>query len=210
MSTVEMKPWEVHIMQLQPAIDWSLVWDNLHNVILPNGARSAWYMVIHITPTNVRLHKSKWWDTEKCTQSGRQGTIPYRLTECRVRQEIWEWTRTRIPWIQGSEPRSIRKEWLLRPFQILATTKTTGDLVVFGEYVFFMWWINAKPYQEWTTLASRFRCGGRYIRTKIGCNSWETIWKWSKQAWNTVTLYKWDEQQAREVVTCTYYTRLQN
>ena len=34
MSTAENKPREVRIMQLQPAIDWSLVWGNLHNVRL--------------------------------------------------------------------------------------------------------------------------------------------------------------------------------
>jgi hypothetical protein len=39
--------------QLQPATDWSLVWDNLHNVILPDGAKSTWYNVIHnILPMN--------------------------------------------------------------------------------------------------------------------------------------------------------------
>ena len=57
LSPAETKPWEVRIMQLQPAIDWSPVWDHLHNLKLPDGARSAWYMVIHdIIPTNVRLH----------------------------------------------------------------------------------------------------------------------------------------------------------
>jgi hypothetical protein len=34
-------------MQLQPAIDWPLVWDNLRNLRLSDGTRSAWYMVIH-------------------------------------------------------------------------------------------------------------------------------------------------------------------
>jgi hypothetical protein len=33
MSTAETKPREVRIVQLQPTIDWSLVWGNLHNVI---------------------------------------------------------------------------------------------------------------------------------------------------------------------------------
>jgi hypothetical protein len=43
------------------------VWDNLHNVILPDGARSARYMVIHnIIPTNVRSHRIRLMDTENC------------------------------------------------------------------------------------------------------------------------------------------------
>ena len=88
---------EVRVRQLQPSIDWSLVWDNLHNVILPDGARSAWYTVIHhIIPTNVRLHRIRLMDTENCTQCGRQDTVLHRLTECGVGQEIWEWTPIRI------------------------------------------------------------------------------------------------------------------
>ena len=47
MSPAETTPRDVRIMQLQPAIDWSLEWGNLHKVILPNGDRSTWYMVIH-------------------------------------------------------------------------------------------------------------------------------------------------------------------
>ena len=45
-------------MQLQPATDWSLVSDNLHNVILPDAAKSTWYMVIqNILLMNVRMHR---------------------------------------------------------------------------------------------------------------------------------------------------------
>jgi len=85
MSTAETKPREVRIMHLQSAINWSLVWDNLHNVILPDGARSAWYRVIHdIITTNVRLHRIRLTDTEICTHCMRQCTILRRLTECRV------------------------------------------------------------------------------------------------------------------------------
>jgi hypothetical protein len=91
MSIAESKPWEVRIMQLQPTIDWSLVWGNLRNVRLPEGARSAWYMVIHdIIPTNVRLHRIRLADTENCTQCGRPDTMLHRLIECGVRQEIRE------------------------------------------------------------------------------------------------------------------------
>jgi len=40
-STAETKAREMRIVQLQPAIDWSQVWGNLHNAILPDGALSA-------------------------------------------------------------------------------------------------------------------------------------------------------------------------
>jgi len=76
--------------QLQSAIDWSLVSGSLHNVILPNGGRSAWYMVIHdIIPTNVKLHRIRLMDTRNCTQCGRQHTMLHRLNERGERQKIW-------------------------------------------------------------------------------------------------------------------------
>ena len=115
MSTAETKRREVCIMQLQSAIDWSLMWGNLHNVILSGGARSAWYLVIHDTiPTNMRLHRIRLKGTEKCTQCGRRDTVLHRLTECGLRQEIWEWIRTRIAGIQRTDPKRIPNEWLLR------------------------------------------------------------------------------------------------
>jgi hypothetical protein len=49
-----------------------LVWGNLHYVILPDGARSACYMVIHdFIPTNVRSNRIRLMDMENCTHCGR-------------------------------------------------------------------------------------------------------------------------------------------
>jgi len=63
-------------MQLQPALDRSFLWGNLHKVILPVEARPARYMVIHdIIPLNVRLHTTRLMDTENYTQGGSQDTI---------------------------------------------------------------------------------------------------------------------------------------
>ena len=68
-------------------------------------------MVIHdIIPTNVGLHTTRLMDTEHYTQGGRQDTILHRLTECGVRQEIWEWTCIRIARIQRMDPRRIPQE----------------------------------------------------------------------------------------------------
>jgi hypothetical protein len=54
------------------------------------------------------------------------------------------------------------------------------------------------------------RTRGSNIRTKIGCSLWGIMWRCSKQAWNIVTLYERDEQQARRVDTCTKDEGLQN
>jgi hypothetical protein len=79
--TVATKPREVRIMQLQPTIDWPLVWGNIHNVLLPDSAGSAWYMVIHdIITTNVRLDRIRLMEAENCAKCGRQDTILHRLT----------------------------------------------------------------------------------------------------------------------------------
>jgi len=76
--------------------------------------------------------------------------------------------------------------------------------------VWFFYVVNyAGPYRYWTTLTSNVRHGGIYIRSIIGCSWWGNIWGFSKQAWNTGTLYDRDEQQARGVVTCTHYLGLQ-
>jgi len=86
MSTAETKPRVVRIMHHQPAIDWSRVWGNLHNVISPDGAKSAWYLVIHhIIPKKVRLRRIRLTDTDKCTQYCRHDTKLNRLTAYGVR-----------------------------------------------------------------------------------------------------------------------------
>jgi hypothetical protein len=116
-STAGNRPREVRIMQLQPAVDWSIVWGNLHTVRFFYRARSAWYMVIlvhDITPTNVRLHRIRLVDTENCTQCGRHDTMLHCLTECGIGKEIWEWTRTQIPRRQRTDPRRIPADWLFR------------------------------------------------------------------------------------------------
>jgi hypothetical protein len=111
MSTAENKPWEVRIMQLQPAIEWPIVWGSLHQLRLSDGDMSPWYMVIQdIIPTNERLHKIGLMDKDKCTQCGRQDTMLHSLIECGVGQEIWEWTRTRIARICRTDPRHVPTE----------------------------------------------------------------------------------------------------
>jgi hypothetical protein len=85
-STAVTKPRDGCIMQLQTDIYWSQVWGNAHKVILSDGARSAWYMVIHcIIPTSVLWHRNRLTDTENCMECGRQDAVLHRITECGVR-----------------------------------------------------------------------------------------------------------------------------
>jgi hypothetical protein len=91
-----------------PAIDWFVVWGNLHNISFFDDARSEWYRVIHdLIPTNMRLHRIKLMDTENSTQCGRQDTMLHRVTEFGAGKEIWQWTRTQIAQIQTTDPRRI-------------------------------------------------------------------------------------------------------
>jgi len=80
---------------------------------------------------------------------------------------------------QGMAPLSL--------LQIMNLTKTSDNLVVLGEYGFFISQIKAGHYWYWVTLTSCIRHGGRSIRTKQECNWWETIWRCSEQAWNIET-----------------------
>jgi len=82
-STTETILRVVRTMQLQPAIEWSIVWRNLHTTWTSEGAMSAWYIVMHyLMATNVRLYKVRLTDTTNCNQCGRQDTNLHRLTEC--------------------------------------------------------------------------------------------------------------------------------
>lgn len=147
-SPDETKPWEVRIMQLQPAIDCSPVWDHLHNLKLSDGARSAWYMVIHdIIPTNARLHRIRLMDTDNCTQCRRQDTMLHRLTECGVGQEIWEWTRTRIARIQRTDRRLYARNGFFVPVCNYGPDKDIRLYCGFWRiWFFFIWCINAGGY----------------------------------------------------------------
>jgi hypothetical protein len=133
MSTAESKSWEVRIMQLQPAIDFSLGWHNLQNVRMHDGARSAGYMVIHdIIPTNVRLQRIRLTDTENCTQCGWPDTILHQLKNCGMRQEIKEWTHTRMSRIQGWTKDVYTRNGSFVTVSNYDPDKGSGELLVFG------------------------------------------------------------------------------
>jgi hypothetical protein len=125
-------------MHFQPAVDWLLEWGNVHKVILPDGARSAWYMVIHyITPTYVRCHRNRLTDTENCTECGRQDAVLRRLTECGVRQVIRDLTSTQTDQIQRADPKRVRKERLFRPcFKLLPRQRHQAILWFWGVWGF--------------------------------------------------------------------------
>jgi len=78
-------------MQFKPRIDWATVWNNFYNTRTSEGARSAWYVVIHdILPTHTRLHRIRLVESEACSLCGKRDTTLHRLTECGISQEIWK------------------------------------------------------------------------------------------------------------------------
>jgi hypothetical protein len=114
MYTSECTQREVRVVLLQPGIEWVRVWNDLHNTRASEGARSAWYMVVHdIFPTHFRLHRIRLVDSEDFFLRGKQDTTLHRLTECGLGQEIWEWTRSRLAAIHRTDRRHIPSDWLL-------------------------------------------------------------------------------------------------
>jgi len=60
MATAATPPREVSVMQFQRGREWERVWNNLHNIQMPGGARSAWFMLIRdLIPINTRLHRNR-------------------------------------------------------------------------------------------------------------------------------------------------------
>jgi len=103
-------------MQFKPRIDWATVWNNFYNTQTSEGAGSAWYVVIHnILPTYTRLHRIHLVESEACSLCGKQDTTLHQLTECRISQEIWDWTRTRLALIHRTDRKRIPTDWLLWP-----------------------------------------------------------------------------------------------
>ena len=101
---------------------------------------------------------------------------------------------------QGMAPSSL--------FQTMDPTKTSGNTVAFGEYGFLV--VNQRKslsVLDCTDLMRRTRWKMYQDKNRMW---WETIRRYSTQAWNTAEFYGRDEQQAREVITCTYYAGLQN
>lgn len=116
MYTARKQPQEILVMKPQPAMEWSLVWDQFHKVIFADGVGSTLHMAIRgIIPTNLRLHRTRLTNTHECTQWARQYALLYRLTGCGKKQEIWERTHLRTATIRRTEPRHIPKERLICP-----------------------------------------------------------------------------------------------
>ena len=91
MATTATQPREVRATQIQQRIEWEKAWNNLHSIPTSEGARSAWYMVLHdLLPTNTSLHRIRLVETVDCTLCGKDTTV-HKLTECGVGVVIWEW-----------------------------------------------------------------------------------------------------------------------
>ena len=136
-STAENNTREVRVMQLQSAIDLSLVWCSLHNVGLPDGGRSAWYIAIHdIIRTSMNLHRIRLMDTV-LIEGGR---TPCHIASQNVGviQKIWEWTRTRRARLRWTDPRRIPTKWLLRPCFQLWPRQRHQAILWFLENIFYV------------------------------------------------------------------------
>lgn len=86
-------------------------------------------------------------------------------------------------------------------FQTMTPTKTSGDLVAFGENVFFYVVNRSRKLSWWTTLTTCVGRSGGSIGTKY-VQQPGNYWRCFKQIRNTGTLYE-RENKARGVVTCT-------
>jgi hypothetical protein len=115
-SLAEKEPRAMRITQIQPATEWTKVWDNLQSTWASESIKSAWYKVIHdILPTNERLRAINLSDTAQCKACGNHDTILHRITDCGTGSVIWEWTRRRVAWILRTDPSHIPKDWIVRP-----------------------------------------------------------------------------------------------
>ena len=139
MATIATPPREVRISQIQPEIDWRKVWNNLHSIPTSEGARSAWYAVIHdLLPTNTRLKRISLVETENCTLCGEKDTTVHRLTECGAAEEIWEWTRIRLAAIHRTDQRRIPSGWLLGPNFSLWPRQHLATLWIFANLIYYL------------------------------------------------------------------------
>jgi hypothetical protein len=58
---------EMRVISKYPAIQWEIIWKNIHHTAIPEPIKSTWYAVVHeIIPTSEHLadiHKA---DTDRC------------------------------------------------------------------------------------------------------------------------------------------------
>ena len=135
LSTAKNKPREVRITQLQPAIDWSLVW-----------GQSPERKIVWLSQVSM-VHAGSWHNTHECEvaqnladgqgqlypvrQAGYHATSPHRMwgeTEDLGKDPHTDRTDRRRTYTYGMTLSSL--------FPTVAPTKTSGDLVVLGEYGF--------------------------------------------------------------------------
>jgi hypothetical protein len=132
-STAGNRPREVRIIQIQPAIDRSRVWGNLHNLRFFDGPSSAWYMEMHdIIPTNVRLHRIRPVDTENCTQCERHVTLPHRMRG--RKRDLGMDPQTGSAYTKNGPEADTHGLALSPLLQILAPPTPSGNFMVFGAY----------------------------------------------------------------------------
>jgi len=162
MAAAATPPREVRVTQIQPGIEWEKVLNNLHSIPTSEGARSAWYMVLHdLLPTNTRLNRIGLVETVDCTLCGEKDIKVHELTECGVGEETWEWTRIWLEVIHRTDRRRISSGWLLGPsFRLWPRQRHLATLWILANLVFYLLhnrrtrWKNYQEKKRWETVGN--------------------------------------------------------
>jgi hypothetical protein len=151
---------DMRITQLQPTIDWTRVWKNLHATWSSDVVKAVCYTVIHdILPTNERLYTIRLNGSKLCRTCGEKDTCLHQITECGEGKAIWKWARKRIAWILRTDPSRIPQEWFLRPqFQIWPPRRHRIVLWILAHIGWFKMWERRAPSSQ-----AAGRCG-KHIR----------------------------------------------
>jgi len=69
LSVAETPPQKMRVETIWPNADWRKIWDNLKQAPTSEADKAEWYKVIHVIPTNERLHRIKISPTEMCGEA---------------------------------------------------------------------------------------------------------------------------------------------
>lgn len=97
LSNASTQQQETRISKLWPQAEWTVIWKNLQAAPVSDPVKITWYRVIHIIPTNTRLHRIHISSTDTCKESGSRDTLGHRLTECG--KGISTWSQAFQRWI---------------------------------------------------------------------------------------------------------------
>ena len=89
----ETTPMAPRTQRKNPEMRWGHIWLSISGKHLTTNIRATWYRVVHIIPTNERLHKIRLRESPLCQWCRQTDTIWHRITACKDAENIWNWTR---------------------------------------------------------------------------------------------------------------------